>query len=200
MMNSTRTSYPVIFFFISIFFLTACRDNIVVSAYGVFSVIDDTTIEIDGVIDSGSIDNFENLLEDYPDIETINIVEIPGSNDDDINLEISLMIHENGMSTHLLDDAIIASGGVDLFLAGIERTRSSNNMVGVHAWSNGVSEATDFPEEDEEHVIYLEYYQNIGFTKQEAKDFYFFTINAAPSASIHYMTETELNLYDIFTE
>ncbi len=197
---SLSSKFKVLFLSVSILVCTSCREHNETDVYGIFQVLDEQTVQIDGVVSTSTIEDFELMLEDYPLLKDIQIKEIPGSNDDEINLEISLMIHEKGMSTHLLENAVIASGGVDLFLAGINRTSEGGTMIGVHSWSNGTDEATDFPEGHEEHLPYIEYFMNIGFTQQEAEDFYYFTINAAPFSSIHYMTEEEIDLYSIFTE
>ena len=63
----------------------------------------------------------------------------------------------------MLDNGLIASGGVDFFLAEIKRTRDSNTQIGVHAWSagNNVS-ATDFPVGHANHLPYINYYKSIG--------------------------------------
>jgi len=67
----------------------------------------------------------------------------------------------------------------------------------VHSWSDGVNEATDFPVGDVNHLPYIDYYTSVGFSQQEAEDFYYFTINAAPAADIHWMTESEISEYGI---
>lgn len=184
--------------FLGIAFITSCDNNSEPKLqFGVFKVIDDNTIEMDGEIFSRTLDDFNELIEAHPNINQINIVECPGSNDDEINLMVAKKIYDNDIATHLLDNGLIASGGVDFFLAGTTRTRGMNTMVGVHSWTDGTNEATDFPVGAEEHQLFIEYYKSIGFTQTEAEDFYFFTINAAPAADIYYMTEAEIEQYGI---
>ncbi len=74
-----------------------------------------------------------------------------------------------GINTHVLDNGEIVSGGVDLFLAGIKRSVGSNVKIGVHAWSDGTKQATDYPRGSKEHQQYIKYYQDIGFSKKKPK-------------------------------
>lgn len=165
--------------------------------FGVFKVIDDNTLEMDGDITSASLSDFNELINRYPDIKQINIREVPGSADDEINLQVSLAVHERNIAIHLMDNGLIASGGVDFFLAGTTRTKGSNTQVGVHSWSAGSKEATDFPRGDANHQPYIDYYKSVGFTQMEAEAFYYFTINAAPATEIYWMTEAEIEQFRI---
>ncbi len=46
---------------------------------------------------------------------------------------------------------------------------------------------------------YIEFYTRIGFSRQEAEKFYYFTINAAPADDIHWLTPAEIREYTIAT-
>lgn len=186
--------------------LTSCTDDESASGtqFGIFEVVDDTTVELDGVINSASLNNFNDLLAAYPGISTINIVNCDGSEDDETNLQLSALVHQRGTDIHILENGIIASGGTDFFLAGTKRTKGANTQIGVHSWGgedddgNAVS-ATDFPEGHEYHLPYIEYYMAVGFTQQEAEDFYYFTINAASADDIHWMTDQEIEQYGMLS-
>lgn len=169
--------------------------------FGIFKVSNnDTTVEMDGVIGSNSLKNFQSLLARFPNINLINIVNCDGSTDDEINLQLSQLVHKNTINTHLKEDGLIASGGVDFFLAGIKRSKGKNTRIGVHSWANGLGQsATDFPRGHENHQPYIDYYKAIGFTQKEAEDFYYFTINAATADDIHFMSDAEITQYKILT-
>ena len=168
--------------------------------FGVFKVLDDdTTIEMDGEIGSSSLNDFNNLQASFSDINKINIKSCDGSSDDEVNLQLSAKVHRLGINTHLMDDGEIASGGVDFFLAGVQRTKGSNTLIGVHSWADGDESATDFAEGHPNHLPYIEYYVSVGFTQQQAEDFYYFTINAAPADDMHWMTEAEIAQYNLIT-
>lgn len=74
------------------------------------------------------------------------------------------------------------------------------HVLGVHSCAGGGNVATDFPVGDAEHQSYIDYYISIGFTQQEAEDFYYFTINTAPAEDIHWMKEEEIIQYGMITQ
>lgn len=176
----------------------ACgNDNEIRTQYGIFKIIDDSTIEMNGTIGNSTLNNFEEMIEDYPNLTTINIKEVPGSEDDETNLKVSKKVYDKSMSLHILDNGYIASGGTDFFLAGNSRSIGTNTMIGVHSWSDGTNEASSLPVGHENHQPYIDYYTSIGFSQSEAEDFYYFTINAAPANDIHWMTDGEIEEFKI---
>lgn len=174
-------------------------------SFGIFTIlIDETTVEMDGVINSKSLKNFNKLHSSYPKIDKINIKNCDGSSDDEVNLLLSYRVHELKINTHLMANGSIASGGVDFFLAGIERTKGVNTKIGVHSWAGADEDgkevsAKDFPEGHKYHLPYINYYNSIGFTQEDAEAFYYFTINAAPAHSIHWMAKDEITKYGLLT-
>lgn len=168
--------------------------------FGIFKVLDDNiTVEMDGTINSSSLANFNSLEAAFPNVNKINIKNCDGSSDDTVNLQLSEKVHQKGISTHLMDDGTIASGGVDFFLAGIQRTKGANTRIGVHSWAGDNETATDFPVGHANHLPYINYYVSVGFTQANAEAFYYFTINAAPADAIHWMTDAEIAQYHILT-
>ena len=168
--------------------------------FGIFKVLnDDLTIEMNGTIGSSSLHDFNSLEAAFPNVNKINIKNCDGSSDDEINLQLSEKVHQKGMNIHLMDDGEIASGGVDFFIAGIQRTKGTNTRIGVHSWAGDGATATDFPVGHANHMPYINYYISVGFTPQQAEDFYYFTINAAPADGIHWMTEAEIAQYHLIT-
>lgn len=190
----------ILFLLLCFTLFTSCEDEEVIASFGIFEVLDDLSVQMNGDIRTSTLGDFENMIDEYPDVDEIYMLEVPGSLDDEINLKLSKKVHDLGFSIHLEDDGIIASGGVDFFLAGTKRTIGENTMIGVHAWTDGVNEATDFPVGDPMHQPYIDYFVSVGMTQQEAEDFYYFTINAAPAASLHYMTADEIEEYNLLTE
>lgn len=158
-----------------------------------------------GYIDGTTPGVVETFISDYPEVTTLVFMQIPGSADDNANLIASHTLYEQGYTFYLPavnaydDDAFIASGGVDMFLAGTRRVIDVGGEVGVHSWSDGVNEATDYPEGSPEHQPYIDYYVSVGFSVADAEAFYYFTINAAPAAGIHLMTEAEIEQYKLRT-
>ncbi|MDO6745419.1 hypothetical protein Q4553_12625 [Tenacibaculum soleae] len=177
-------------------FLISCKEER--RQFGIFKVLlDNKTIEMNGEISSTTLNDFNTLSAQFPNINQINIVKCDGSDDDEICLELALKVHQKRINIHLMDNGEISSGGVDFFLAGIRRTRGHNTLIGVHSWGGDDVKATDFPKGHEEHLFYINYYISIGFTKVKAKEFYYFTVNSAPHYSMHDMTEEEIKKYGL---
>ena len=112
-------------------------------------------------------------------------------------LKLSLKVHEQNINIHLMDNGSIASGGVDFFLSGIKRSKGNDTQIGVHSWSDGSNSATDYAIGHSNHLPYIDYYKNIGFSQEDAENFYYYTINSATAKSIHWMTEDEISQYKI---
>jgi len=201
----------ILFLFLTISLASSCNKDDDITAnnaktYGIFKVLDDNlTVEMNGVINSKSLAKFNALHKAFPTITTINIKQCDGSMDDETNLKLSAKVHQLGLHTHLLDNGLIASGGVDFFLAGIERSAGVKTKIGVHSWagedgSGKTVTATDFPVGHAYHLPYINYYMAVGFTQQQAADFYYFTINIATADNIHWMTNEEIKTYGMLTE
>ncbi len=140
----------------------------------------------------------QDLIDNFPLVTTIVMHSCPGSEDDVANIEASMLIYNHGYKMYLPLNGWVASGATDMFLAGSIRVITETpESVGVHAWSDGTNDATDFPVGHFEHTLYIDYYKDLGFSQQEAENFYYFTINAAAADDIYWMTETELDEYKI---
>lgn len=136
---------------------------------------------------------------------------ILGSTDDDINMYTGLLIREKAMNTLIdtssPDGATVASGGTDLFSAGVKRqvklntpdeTLANTNVIGVHSWSTDDKEATEIPYTDEAHIKQATYFnQMLG---DKGVSFYIFSIKSAPASSIYYVTNAESELYNLVTD
>jgi hypothetical protein len=169
-----------------------------IAVYGPFHVISPQVVELRGVSDSSTPGQFRRMIAAYPGLTTIEMVECPGSEDDDANLALARMIRRAGLNTHVPKDGSIRSGGVELFLAGVKRTSEPGAQFGVHSWidSDG-REARDYAASDPVHQQYVGYYEEMGFKPDTARAFYTFTNAAAPASGVHYMTGGELAAYHL---
>jgi len=166
-----------------------------------FTILSDgTTIEMEGEIGSSSLDDFNAIIDQYPDVNLVHIVDCDGSVDDEICFLLMKRVHDLGINTHILDNGWVASGGSDLFFSGIHRTKGANTKIGVHAWSEGSNEAVDYPVGHANHLPYIAAYVSIGFTQEKAEALYYFIINAASADDIHWMTDAEIEAYSILSE
>ncbi len=158
-------------------------------------------LHIDGLINNRTPKQIRSVFAGHPQIDTIVMKNVPGSIDDEANLEILSWLAKKQLTTVLTSDSMVASGGTDFFLVGDTRIVEDGAEIGVHSWGDDLSgdTATDFPVGHELHLPYIEFYMQIGFSRRQAEDFYYFTINAAPSDDIHWMTPDEIRKYGIET-
>jgi ATP-dependent protease ClpP protease subunit len=168
------------------------------ASYGPFSVTGDR-ITMNGAVYPNTPAKFRALLAAHPGVKTVEMVDCPGSEDDDANLALARMIRAAGLNTHVPSDGSIRSGAVELFLAGKERTSAPGAQFGVHSWRDDTGrEARDYAADAAVHAPYLRFYREVGFTPDMAKAFYDFT-NRASFDDIHYMTGAELARYGVTT-
>lgn len=179
----------------SLFILVSCGLSTTLSVQG-------NTLYMDGVINGNTPKQMKEMFANHPNIDTIVMLNVPGSINDEANLEVATWVADKKVTMRLNSGYEIASGGTDFFLAGARRIIERGALVGVHSWAEGFGgvTATDYPRGHEYHQPYIDYYKKVGFTQQQAEDFYYFTINAAPANDIHFMTEEELLRYNIVTE
>ncbi len=157
--------------------------------------VDGNQAIMSGVIDGTTPERVQALIDEDPEVKTIVMQEVDGSADDEANLVASRLVRQHGFKTHVPSNGTIASGGVDFFLAGVERTVDSGGKLGVHSWAGGDIRGDQIPRDDPEHKLYLDYYAEMGIPAE----FYWFTLQAAPPEDIHFMTADELAQYQMTT-
>ncbi len=160
----------------------------------VFEVVGDE-VHMNNEINSKTYDQFVTLHKANPNIKTIVEHSIGGSNDDETMIRLAYYIRSNGLNTKMLSTSEVYSGGVDLFLAGLERTMERGAIIGVHSWSDGNKDGVDYPRTSQEHELNRKYIEDM-LGKDE---FYWFTIYAAPADDIHVMSESEIEQYGLLT-
>ena len=152
-----------------------------------------------GVISSDAPEIVQNAIQSHPEVKTISLIFVPGSIDDEANLVASRMIREAGLRTVVPDGGFVASGGTDMFLAGVTRSIGENACLGVHSWAEvglfSERDGSDVPKDDPMHAEYLHQYEMLGIEP----DFYWFTMEVADSNSIHYLTKKEMRQYGVIT-
>lgn len=152
---------------------------------------------LNGVIGSNALSQVQDALLGHPEVRVLVLGDMPGSADDEANLRLARWVRAQGYNTELTASSQIASGAVDLFVAGVTRIGHCDAEVGVHSWSDGSGlEATDLPRDHGDHQLYLDYYAEMDVPAE----FYWFTIEAAPAADIYLMAAEELNEYAVVTE
>ncbi len=158
------------------------------------------TARMYGVIDHTTPDRVHELVTDHPEVKTIVMIDVPGSDDDPANLRSARMVRAAGLRTEIPSDAVVASGGVDFFLAGQERWIGQCAKLGVHSWDEDGEDGAlllgnEVPRDHEIHRMFVDYYAEMGIPAE----FYWFTLDAAPPDRIHWMSDEEILRYQMAT-
>lgn len=161
-------------------------------AYGPFKVVDASHAVMDGVTDERSPAQFAAMLQDFPQITTLTMQECPGTFDDRANLKVGRMIRAAGIVTYVPAGGSVRSGGVELFLAGVERRIDDGAEFAVHAWEDDAGlEASDYAVTAPENRKYLAYYREMGMSEGEASAFYAMT-NSVPHEQARWLDAAEM--------
>jgi len=154
------------------------------------------TLFMTGTIFSRTPELLSSALASNPQVTEIAMLEVPGSANDAANLRAARMVRAAGLNTRLLPDSLIASGGTDFFVAGRNRVIAPGAMVGVHSWSTiGGLDGASLPRDAREHQDYLSYFRDMGVPDA----FYWFTLQAASSEGMYWMSRSELRSFNIVT-
>lgn len=148
-----------------------------------------------GTTDDRSINVINKLIKENPQVKTLVLKAMPGTKDADINLIIARRIRKAGLKTHLESDSRIASGAVDLFLAGATRTMECGARIGVHSWAMAIYEP-EAGKYDRRKSRQEDFLRDMGITP----DFYVFTRDAAPATNIHIMSAAEINQFNLLSQ
>ena len=162
------------------------------AAYGPFRVISETRAALVGTTDSYSPADFAAMLAAYPEIDTLEFVECPGTHDDRANLRLGRMIRAHGIAAVVPNGGSVRSGAVELFLAGAHREIADGAEFAVHAWLDDRGRgAADYAPSSPEHTKYIAYYREMGMAADEAARFYAMT-NSVPFESALWLDGAEM--------
>lgn len=159
-------------------------------------VVEGDLLFMSGEINARTPDSLARMIAKHPAVETIVMLDMPGSVDEDAVHETGYFIRDSGLDTHLTPQSAIFSGAVDLFLAGNNRSMTCCAQIGVHDWSEDDVVGRDFPRGAPEHAANVAYFQDM----LGSDAFYWFTLQAAPADAMHDMTEEELARFGVLTE
>lgn len=171
-----------------------------------------TELRMAGTIDCTSNGKLQSMLSAHP-IDTLVMTNVPGSVDDEANIAMAKVVSAQNLSITVPEFGLIASGGVDLFLAGASRVIGNNATFGVHSWAtgDGTQGITVYNNDpgNSQHQLYITYYDQFVSGLKDgrpfnsmtniATDFYVYTLQAAPASGLHCMTPQELVDWGIVT-
>ena len=165
--------------------------------YGPFRLVSEQVAEMSGAVNSATPRQFRAMLRSHPGIRTLNLVDVPGTVDDDANLALARMVRAREIDTYVPANGSVRSGGVELFAAGKTRIAEPGAEFVVHSWRDGKGyEANDFPMSDPVHQGYIHYYEDMGLNADDARAFYALT-NSVPNAGQRVVTLEELRKYKL---
>ena len=156
---------------------------------------DGDRLMMNGPINSRTYVQFINAMDAHPEVATLVLLDVPGSLDDETMIRLGYEVRRRGLNTHLESGSEAHSGGVDLFIAGVERTMERGAVLGVHSWSDGERDGADYPRGAPEHEANRAYIE--AMIGDDA--FYWFTLEAAPADDIHLMTAAEIARFGLLT-
>ncbi len=160
--------------------------------FGPFNVVAANRAELNGSIETGTPAQFRAMLRAYPGIAQIDMIDCPGTNDDEANFAIAHMIRKAGISTNVPDGGSVRSGGVELFLAGAKRHAAPTAEFAVHSWRDEEGrEPADFADSDPVNQEYIRYYREVGMSEEKAKAFYALT-NSVPADDALYLKPRDI--------
>lgn len=154
-----------------------------------------TIASVNGVACSGSPKAFDDMIKAHPNTKTLNFIDMGGSMNDDANIQLAYKVRAKKLNTYISSIGHVASGGTDLFAAGVKRTIEPGARLGVHSWAQGSLQGASLPVGHSEHKPYIDYYKKMGLP--DPSGFYWFTLKAAPAQGMHYMTPAEVSKYGL---
>ena len=163
--------------------------------------LDGNRAVVSGTLGARTFNQVEYLIDAHPEVETLVLQSIDGSENDEVNVQTARLVREAGLATLVPADGEIYSGGVDLFVAGETRTAEPGAVLGVHSWCCGPNGegADEIAQSDPAHDHQTSYFTEM-LGQDQGLDLYFFTLAAAPFDGIKNMTEAELDMFDVVTE
>lgn len=163
--------------------------------FGPFTVVDDRTVRMAGSVTGATPRQFAAMLSAHPGLTRLELIDCPGSLDEEANLRLARMVRRAGLATHIPEGGSVRSGAVELFLAGVTRSAHPSAEFGVHSWRDEAGlEASDYPVGDPVHAEYLNYYREMGLDAEDARAFYAMT-NASGYDDIRYLTKADIARY-----
>lgn len=169
--------------------------NTPLASYGPFHMVSADRAELIGSIESETPAQFKALLKAFPRLRQIDMIECPGTGDDEANLALARMVRKAGIATYIPNGGSVRSGGVELFLAGAKRSAAPSAEFVVHSWmdEDGL-EADDYAANDPANLAYVNFYREMGMSDANARAFYAMT-NSVPHDNALYLKTHDIARY-----
>mmetsp|Transcript_21761 Transcript_21761/g.43637 ORF Transcript_21761/g.43637 Transcript_21761/m.43637 type:complete len:352 (+) Transcript_21761:212-1267(+) len=155
--------------------------------YEIFFLTQGRYAVVAGVIAANFPDRVLDLHYDHPEVDTLILVQVPGSNNDDELVVGAQLVNLFGYQTCVPSDGHVASGGTDLFSAGAKRFATPGAQIGIHSWEHDDKPGSDYPRDHPQHYKYLKFFRRNCIPE----DFYWEQLSYG--LPMHYITEEEIN-------
>ncbi len=155
---------------------------------------------LNGDLGTRTYAQLKEVIDNHPNVKTIVLGDISGSVNDAVNMHTGRILRAAGLTTKVLKNSSIASGGVDLFCAGTKRIVEKGAKIGIHSWCClGDLTAADVPQDHPAHQYQLAYF-TMCLGEKMGPNFYFHTLTAAPFDGIHWMSDADIQKWKVATE
>jgi hypothetical protein len=159
--------------------------------------VEDNSAYLSGVLGHDLVQQLSDMVRKNPNVTDLVLVDVPGSVDQQATMQGARLIRHLGLNTHIASTGYVLSGGVDLFLGGVERSIGAGAGVGVHAWSDGTKvTATTLNVTDPIHATYVNFYLEMGVPER----FYWFSLDAAPADRVYFLSPEEVYDFQLATQ
>ncbi len=163
--------------------------------FGPFAVVDANHAALVGETDSQSPGLFKAMLQAFPGIHVLEMVDCSGTADDGANLKLGRLIREHGLTTEVPSGGSVRSGGVELFLAGVTRRAAPDAEFGVHAWRDETGhQPGDYAADAPVNKTYLDYYREMGLSPDDATGLYALT-NSVPNEQMLWLHTSDIKRF-----
>ena len=156
-------------------------------------------IHINGELGTRTYHQLKTAIQENPNAKIAILGQINGSVNDAVNMHTGRILHEAGLTTKVLSNSDIASGGVDLFCAGTKRIVEKGARIGIHSWCciDDLT-AVELPKDHPAHQYQISYF-TMCMGVDNGPDFYFHTLTAAPFDGVHYMSDEDIKKWNVAT-
>lgn len=155
--------------------------------YELFFMVQNRYAIAAGVIYKNFPRRVKELKNNFPDVDTLILVDVPGSADDNAMTKGSLLVHKYGYQTCVPSNGHTSSGGTDFFLSGFKRYATPGAKLGIHSWEAGGKAGNDFPKDHPSHKKYLDLYASTCIPEE----FYWETLSHGVDP-MYYIKEKEM--------
>lgn len=186
----------LISFFVLLLFTVGCTDppDEFEAIFGDFTLsLDRTAARFDGLITANSLAELEEMVGFYTDIERLDLINATGDPAESFAFDMGDILQAKNISTNITDEGKVEGAGAYLFLGGSAKSIAGDGKIGVRSWATSSGEeASQLAMNDSQHEVHIAYLKRMGFSDADAKAFYFFSLDSAPSNEIYYLTDQDV--------